>query len=189
VSDKHASEANGLVTVTGGSTLKQLLSREAFELTDTTLTLVLTSRQTGRSEDTGDNSVLFGWGLPNDILCCGVGVNLILTDFYFGFNMLPQSQYQDAYRYLGLNAGAAAPNATVDLVPATDIIVSMSITSSTWKVDAWGVGLEVHQQGAYRPGVSPADLRAAAGGLLHPGVSVGRQKAGAVIDSLLLTRP
>jgi hypothetical protein len=189
ISDKRASEHDGLVQIAGGSTAKQLSSKEPLDPTGTTLIAVVASRDIGQSADGGAHAVAIGWGLPQDILCCGVGLNLSSTEFRLSFDLLPQMNFQDNNRYFVVFSGMASENAVYDSGPATDFILSLYVDRTMWKIEALGNGMEVHQQGTYRPGVTLADVIAAAGAPLHPGVVVARQGGGGSIDSLLVTRP
>lgn len=188
-SDVLATEAGDRLILDGQSVLKQLTSNDAIDPTGTTLTWVVTRRPSGLATAAGVNAIAVGWTRAGEILCCGIDTSVVLTDDRMVYDILPTTTFQPNYRYINIALGSELENATYDNIMHSDLIISLYLDRTHWKVDVLSPGIEVHQQGGYRPGVSLDDVLAKTGGTMQLAAAIGRQGATGVLDSVIVTRP
>ena len=91
-----ATENNGLVTLSGSSTVKGIRSNDVFDPIGKTLTWKIRSRPTG-----GANGVNVGWTRPGGFAgCCDLGVFLEMRNDRVVFDIMNDPNFQPAFRQL-----------------------------------------------------------------------------------------
>jgi PEP-CTERM motif len=161
-----AYESGGLAVVGGGSnTDENIYSNQTFNPAGTTLTWVVNSRPI-----IGAAGAMIGWDQSGIYACAGCGPEIWLEArndrLVFDVNGI-----DGFYRYVGIGAGSSAPDAVYP-GGSGPVTLSMTLTATTWQIEAIGGGNDVVQSGLFVPGFGPADVMAAAGGDLSAFASV-----------------
>lgn len=190
-----ASEANGKVTVTGGSCVHWIESNDAINPTGTTMIWSIASLNQG---------AYIGWVQAGKDACCETGMYLSIEPHRVVFDMQAKGgddPFQWQGRYFDIPAGSTTSGEVFPgYTPGTDpgpLTAILSFDEAGWHVSIHGAGIEIVKSGNYFSCPYPSsgqciglgDILSYPGvnGTLRPVAGSFRENASADFDSVLVT--
>lgn len=192
-----ASELNGKGTVTGGSCVHWLQSKDAIDPTGTTMIW---------SIDHVSEGAIVGWVQAGKDACCETGIYLTIEPTRLVFDLQAKTNtdpFQPEGRYFEILAGSTTPGEVYPGYPVYNpgsgpLTAIISIDATGWQVMLLGEGVQVVKSGTYAscPNPSPSghcislnDILTFPGvnGALRPVGGAGRENQSAEFGSVLVT--